>query len=97
MANHDTNMNDLDDTSTTSSLGELVTSVQVMFEQLIAGSDTTSEGSYIIERDMMMNALHSLTDLFEAIDVKEESKTLFPDTPNTSFQQVFDRLGAIEK
>jgi len=97
MANHDTNMNDLDDTSTTSSLGELVTSVQTMFEQLIACSDTTSEGSYIIERDVMANALHSLTDLFDAIDAREEGKTPSPDTSNASLQQVLDRLGAIEK
>src|SRR5271168_2262171 len=97
MANHDTNMNDLDDTSTTSSLGELVTGVQTMFEQLIACSDTTSEGSYIIERDVMANALHSLTDLFDAIDAREEGKTPSPDTSNASLQQVLDRLGAIEK
>jgi hypothetical protein len=98
MANHDTNMNDLDDTSTTSSFGELVTGVQTMFEQLIACSDTTPEGSYIIEREVMANALHSLTDLFDAIDaIRDEGKTPSPDTSNASLQQVLDRLGAIEK
>jgi len=92
-----TESHDLDDTSTTSSLEELVTSVQAMFEQLIACSDITPEGSYIIEREAMANALHSLTDLFEAIDAREEGKTPSPDTSNASLQQVLDRLGAIEK
>ena len=97
MANHDTNMDVSDDISTTSSLGELVTGIQAMFEQLVAGSDTTPEGSYIIERERMADALHALTDLFDAIDAREEGKSPPPDTPNASIQQVLDRLGAIEK
>ena len=72
MANHNTNINNLDNTSTTSSLGELVTGVQEIFELLIAYSDTILEGSYIIEREKIANTLHSLTDLFEAINVREE-------------------------
>jgi hypothetical protein len=87
----------LDDTSTISSLGELVTGVQTTFEQLIACSDVTPEGSCITESETMANALHSLTDLFEAIDAREEGKTPSPETSNASFQQVFDRLGATEK
>ena len=87
----------MDDTSTISSLGELATGIQTTFEQLIACSDITPEGSYITESEAMANALHFLTDLFEAIDAREEGKTPFPETSNTSFQQVFDRLGAIEK
>ena len=97
MANHDTNMDDLDNTSTTSSLGELVTGIQDMFEQLIAGSDTTLEGSYIIERERMADVLHSLTDLFEAINAREGDKVPPLETPNALIQQVLERLGAIEK
>jgi hypothetical protein len=61
-------MDDLDATSTTSSLGELVTCVQNEFEQIIACSEVTPNSSYIIKREAMANALHSLTDLFDAID-----------------------------
>jgi hypothetical protein len=68
-----------------------------MFEQLIACSDITPKGSYITESEAMANALHSLTDLFEAIDAREEGKTPSPETSNASLQQVLDRLGAIEK
>ena len=68
-----------------------------MFKELIAYLDTTLEGSYIIERVVIANTLYSLIDLFEAINVREGNKFPSPDTPNTSLQQVLDRLGAIEK
>ena len=82
MANHDTNMDELNNTSTTSSLRELVTGVQNIFEQLIASLDTTLKGFYIIERERMANTLYALTDLFEAINVREEDKILSPETFN---------------
>jgi hypothetical protein len=97
MATPDAEMDDLDDTSTTSSLGELATCVQNEFEQVIAYSDTTPEGAYIIEREAMANVLHSLTDLFEAIDDREGDKTPSPRPSQASFKQVLDRLSAIEK
>ena len=45
----------------------------------------------------MANVLHSLTDLFEAIDAKEGDIIPSSETPNASIQQVLERLGAIEK
>jgi hypothetical protein len=67
-----------------------------MFEQIITGSNTTPEGSYIVERERMADAFHALTDLFEAINAREEGKSPPLDTPSASIKQVLDRLGAIE-
>jgi hypothetical protein len=83
--------------STTSSLGELATGIQAMLEQLIAGSDTTPEGAYIIEKERMADVFHAFTDLFDAIDAREEGTSPPLDSSNASIKQVFDRLGAIEK
>ena len=68
MATPDAEMDDLDNISTTSSLGELATCVQNEFKQVIACSDTTPKGAYIIKRKAMANVLHSLTNLFNAIN-----------------------------
>ena len=46
-----------------------------MFKELIAYLDTIPEGSYIIEREVIANALYSLTDLFEAINAGKENKS----------------------
>ena len=45
----------------------------------------------------MADALYALTDLFEAINAREEGKTPSPETSSASLQKVLDRLGAIEK
>ena len=53
-----------------------------MFEQLIAYFNTILEGFYFIEREVIANTLYFLTDLFEAINVREEDKVLSPETFN---------------
>src|SRR2546430_2666329 len=92
MESPDAKMDDLEATSTTSSLGELATGVQAEFERVIACSDTTPEGSYIIEKEALANVLHSLTDLFDAIDAREDDKTPSPKPSQTSLKQVLDHL-----
>ena len=82
MANNNTNIDDLENTLITCSLEELVIEVQEIFEQLIASSKTTLEGSYIIEREKIANTLYSLIDLFEAINAREGDKVPSPKSSN---------------
>ena len=90
---------DADNHSTGSSIGELVLSVQDAFEQLIGCSETTPDGSYIIKKDVVANALHAFTELAEA--VKNTAIDRIPPSPtspsSSNSQKILERLELIEK
>ena len=69
MATPDINMDDLEthsNASITSSIEDLITDVQSVFEEIIGSAQTDGE-TYIIHKDALADGLHALTALIDAI------------------------------
>ena len=63
----DADMDDPDNKSTSSSVELLLDGVQNAFRRIVETAETT-ENTYIVQKDVIHDAMHAFTDLIDAID-----------------------------
>jgi len=85
----DAEMDDLDNKSTSSSVELLLKGVQDAFQRIAESAETT-ENTYIVQKDVIHNAMHAFTDLMDAIDNGILRDNPVPDTTPSSIRFSID-------